>query len=154
MNRTFRIYLALCCAISSILLTGCPGKSVLKTNVVTGTVTYKDAPLAGANVSFTPEGPGNAAYGMTDAEGKYKLQTLLGAPDAGTTPGKYIVTVMKTENVPTGVVTKSPEGKEYAETKPKSLIPVIYGGVKSTPLRATVKEGPNSLDFKLEGEVK
>jgi len=112
-------------------------------------VTYNGAPLPGASVSFAPatEGQGNPAYGRTDAEGRYTLQTLLGNPDAGTTPGEYRVAIRKTEEIPA-----TEDGKELRQSiDPKSLIPVRYGSYGKSELTATVEKGkPNVFDFALQ----
>ena len=53
---------------------GCGESEGVPTVVVTGTVTQKGAPVAGAAVSFIPSGTdGQNAVGVTDASGKYSL---------------------------------------------------------------------------------
>ena len=90
MNKRFLAVMALVAIIA--ILPSC-GKKVLKTDEVTGTVTLDGSPLKGCSVFFTPaDGNGAPAVGTTDASGVYKLQTALGAADAGTTPGTYSVT--------------------------------------------------------------
>ena len=130
-------------------LTGC-GNGKLTTINVTGTVTYEGEPLAGATVNFIPkaEGQGHPAYGMTDAQGHYKLQTLLGNPDAGTTPGKYAVSVIKMEEQ--AETSDTSPSRTAIPPHPKSFIPERYGRTTTSGLTATVKKGEkNVFDFVL-----
>jgi hypothetical protein len=144
--------LLLVCAF--VFLTGCGGGNVLKTNRVEGIVTYNGTPLANATVTFYPEG-GDAtpAFGKTNENGKYLLQTQQGAIDAGTTPGEYIVTVSKKEYVPTG--RKMRGGDNYDEMVDemtlKETLPVKYSDKPTSPFKATVENKKvNTFDFKLD----
>jgi len=134
-----------------ILTTGC-GDGKLSTINVSGTVTFDGQPLAGATVNFSPQSSeGQPAYGVTDADGKYKLQTLLGNPDAGTTPGEYAVTISKTEKE---VSTGMSEGSSKRDTSappppPKSLIPERYGRADKSGLTATVGKESTVINFDL-----
>ncbi len=135
------------------LIVGC-GKSVLKTDLVRGTITLNGRPLAEASVAFSPATPGagNPAYARTDANGVYELQTNLGAPGAGTTPGEYIVTVSKAIMVPTGKTSIQPDGTKSEEKEPKNLLPEKYGDKNKSEFRATVVSGKeNVFNFDLEG---
>jgi hypothetical protein len=142
----------------AFVLNGCGGG--LKTVNVTGTVTFDGEPLAEATIAFSPEtsGEGHPGYAITDVNGHYKLQTLLGNPDAGTTPGKYLVTVSKMEKSAT--TTTSSDDPEYMRQiemgrmgtppPPKSLIPVSYGNMTTSGLSATVEnKKENVFDFNL-----
>ncbi|MDR2755978.1 MAG: hypothetical protein LBC20_09750 [Planctomycetaceae bacterium] len=132
-----------------LFIIGCNGSSVIKTDVVEGTITYKGVPVTDANISFSPVSNGSPAYGRTDSQGKYKLQTLLGAVDQGTTQGEYVVIINKTENIPTGKKEIDPDGKEVDIMVSKSLLPTIYSSATTTPLKATVISGKNVFDFNL-----
>ena len=135
-------------------VTGC-GSKVLKTDYVEGTVTYKGEPVITASLAFSPvkAGEGHPAYGITDKSGIYKIQTFLGAPDKGTTPGEYIVTVSKSIGVPTGQFGIDPEGNRIEFMNAKSVLPLNYRDTATSPLRATVTSGgPNKFDFELVGE--
>ncbi|MEZ6060831.1 MAG: hypothetical protein R3C19_10740 [Planctomycetaceae bacterium] len=57
-----------------IVVSGCGGGDAPKLAPVSGVVNFKGAPLAGAQVTFVPEG-GPVAMGITDLEGKFKLKT-------------------------------------------------------------------------------
>jgi len=129
--------------LTTVALVGCGG-SKLATIKVSGTVTLDGAPLADASVNFVPktEGQGHAAYGKTDAEGRYQLQTLQGDPDAGTTPGEYLVTISKREAVVSDESGRSPPPV-------KSLIPTRYNKPETSELTATVAKGSTVFDFPL-----
>ena len=132
---------------------GCGGgRKPIKTDYVEGTITYKGAPVTGASLAFSPvkEGEGHPAYGATDSSGNYKIQTFLGAPDKGTTPGEYIVTISKSVGVPTGRFNVDDDGNRLEIVDTKSVFSEVYNDMTRTPLRATVtKGGPNKFDFDL-----
>jgi len=123
------------------LTTGC-GDGKLATIKVSGTVTYDGAPLAGAAVSFSPKGEGHPAYGFTDDNGYYILQTQLGNPDAGTTPGEYEVTIRKRKELP--------DNERRGVIEAPSIIPERYENPAMSGLTATVEKGKeNVFDFTL-----
>ena len=133
-----------------LLIGGCSGSGRIKTNIVEGTITYEGQPLEGATISFTPTGSeGDPAYAQTDAQGKYKLQTLRGEVDAGTTAGEYIVTISKYNFVPTGGKLKTDSGELVDETKPVLATPDVYMNQEKTPFKKTVVRGKNKFDFEL-----
>ena len=151
MKRTFNITFVSLFLLAMTL--GCGGgRQSIKTDFVEGTVTYKGAPVSGASINFSPvsTGAGSPAYGITNGSGSYKIQTLLGASDRGTTPGEYIVTVAKSESIPSGRFEADSDGNRYEVMSSRSLIPEIYSSVGTSTLRATVKSGgPNKFDFEL-----
>jgi hypothetical protein len=121
---------------------GCTGgTSAIKTDSVVGAITDVDgSPLAGASVNFSPvtQSAGNPAYAITDQNGKYQLQTLLGKPGAGTTPGEYVVTISKSEMIPTGQKEKDSDGNMVDVLVPKSLIPAAYGSAEKSPFKVSM----------------
>ncbi len=145
-------YFAGCVALLLVLSLGCKG-NVLETEPVHGTVTYNGKPVDGANVMFTPAaetGGGTPAVAITDEKGHYELQTLRGEVGAGTTSGEYIVSVSKTEMVPTGETTKTPEGGTEEVMEGHDVLPKKYKSPGESPFRATVKEGEsNEFNFDL-----
>jgi len=129
------------------LIAGCGGTG-LHTIVVTGTVTFDGEPLEGAAITFTPRGEGHPAFGITDANGRYTLQTMLGNPDAGTTPGDYEVAITKFEATPPR--TEEEDALGLPPPSPRSLIPVRYGSTGTSGLAATVRQGEaNVFNFDL-----
>jgi hypothetical protein len=133
-----------------LILNGCGGG--LKTVNVTGTVTFDGEPIAGATVNFVPQGEGHIAYAITDAEGRYRLQTSLGKPGAGTTPGIYDVFFVKMQGVDQGEYVPSAESVSHVGpvVRPRSLIPEKYNSPKTSGLTRTVEnKKENVFDFNL-----
>ena len=133
------------------LVAGCGGDK-FKTYSVTGKVTYKEQPVAGATVSFGPKvnDVGDAAFGRTDTNGVYRLQTRLGKPEGGTTPGEYVVTVSKVDIVPTGKSSVGSGGEVIQEKKPVSVLPDKYGNPNQSPLSFTVEKKKNTYNIVIE----
>ena len=151
MNNIFRAT-GLTFLASLTLLVGC-GDGAIDTEQARGTITYEGQPVVGANVMFSPvtKGQGSPAYATTDEEGEFVLQTLQGAPGAGTTPGEYKVTVSKVKMVPTGRTRVTPEGTKEAIEEPEEVLPLQYKFQSRTPLTASVKENEeNVFEFALE----
>lgn len=140
---------ALCLAALSMLAVLPACSKAIKTEGVTGVITYNGEPLADATVKFIPvDSTGSQSYGKTNEKGEYKLQTLLGAADAGTTPGEYKVTVDCITTVKTGNVIEE-NGEEKEETVAESLIPAKYNNAETSGLTATVAPGDNTINFDL-----
>jgi len=141
---------------------GCGESEGVPTVVVTGTVTQKGAPVAGAVVSFIHSvADGQSAFGVTDAAGKYSLTTR--KKDDGALPGQYKVTIAK-YNGPTetagggaaptseGNLPASYTGEAAPAPPPKNLLPAKYASPDSSGVSAAVKAGaPNTHNFELEG---
>lgn len=119
---------------------------------VEGIVTFQNAPLDKANVSFVPVDPDSGtlfATGMTDAEGKFVLTaTQGGASQKGTTPGEYRVVILRNKDTPKGYM----PGMNADDKVPlyDSLIPDKYTDVQQTPLKAVVEKKKNVFDFPLK----
>lgn len=138
-----------------ILTVGCNKSQAIKTDIVTGSVTLDGQPLSNAYVNFNPKGSeGNAAYGITDGNGTYKLQTLQGEAGAGTTPGEYIVTIHKSVSEQTGKKIIDQDTRELVnELKTKEIVPDIYKNPQKTKLTAIVVAGQtNTFDFNLKSK--
>ena len=150
-DRTIRSSVRATLALLAVLCAGCTAGNSLKTVPVSGQVTYKGQPVAGATVSFLGEGSERPATAISESSGVYHLTTL----DAkGAMPGSYAVTVTKTELPPELLKPMSME--EAAKTanqpppKPKELLPGKYGDVAKTPLHFEVKAGQsNKFDLPL-----
>lgn len=117
---------------------------------VTGQVLHNGNPVEGASVSFVGDGTGKPAYGITDAQGKFKLTTF--KQDDGALPGKHAVSVSKAVAVdPTddGSMEAAEKRAHEPRVEPKSAIPARYADWSKSQLEFTVSEsGPN--DFKIE----
>ena len=155
--NTMRKNLLLFIVISlSVSLTGCGGGTIRTVNV-TGTVTFNGEPLSGAQVNFSPttsdEGA-RPAFGLTDADGKYRLSVIGGAVNAGTTPGEYQVSISRM--VGTGIIAEpdggpTTSGPSVFVPPPQSLIPIRYGDPTTSELTATVEaRGNNVFNFDLK----
>ena len=148
MNKRFLFAVALIAIVA--VLPSC-GKKTLKTSPVTGTITLDGAPLADANIFFTPSGgTGDQAVGKSDASGVYKIQTPQGAPGAGTTPGEYVVTITCQKVVKEAE--KNAEGEIVSDEVTDSAIPKTYGDPKQSGLTASVVKGDNKIDFELSSK--
>lgn len=122
---------------------------------VTVTVTHNGSPVQGAHITFVPKGDGQAAYGVTSADGKTELSTQ-GERD-GAMPGDYQVMVRKTEtegperqvnSTETGAMPAGAEAMKSAQTR--NLLPEKYSAIGTTDLQASVAaDGKNEFSFDL-----
>lgn len=124
----------------------------LKLAKVTGKVTYKNQPLAGANVKFHPP-TGPAAVGITDENGVFTLNTN---GRAGATVGMNKVSITKmTEGTAKTNTSMTPEdmrkmamsNMKKENTGPKSVIPAKYGDPDNGTLSADVAADSSQNDF-------
>jgi hypothetical protein len=130
---------------------GCSSGNPLGAVPVTGKVTYKGQPVAGATVSFLGEGDTRPATAVTASDGSYALMTL---DYRGAVPGTYAVVVRKTELPIESLQPVSMEDAVKLNTRPpprpKELLPAKYGDASKTPLKFEVKKGqPNRFDLEL-----
>ena len=120
------------CALAALALlaAGCNSNRL---NEVTGKVTLDGKTVAGLEVRFEPKDPsiGTTAIGYTQADGTYKLHYP--GDKTGTPAGEYTVSISGGE---AGV-----DGAPTAKVAPK------YNS--ETELSATVKPGPNTIDFEV-----
>jgi hypothetical protein len=115
---------------------------------VSGKVTYRGAPVAGAIVTFVPEGQGRTATATTGAAGVFSLTTV---DSSGAMPGKYKVTVDKVA-YPAGGSSSMEEAARGnpAESQAKRVLPAKYAQPASTPLAIEVPSGgKQDLDLTL-----
>ena len=99
--------LRLLCIAAAMAAPGCGGEK-FKTAGVTGTVTVEGQPVAGVMLEFEPERVDGtilpAAYGSTDAEGRYSLERVGGSRGgAGGVVGKNTVRISAPEGSQTQV---------------------------------------------------
>ncbi|MDR1141235.1 MAG: carboxypeptidase-like regulatory domain-containing protein [Planctomycetaceae bacterium] len=153
MKQIFSTFAVIFCFVA-VVLTGCSKSNIIDTESVMGTVTLNGQPLEGASVSFSPKvsGQGTPASAVTDAQGKYVLQTPLGAAQAGTSQGEYIVLIRKYTPKATGQKLKNDNDKEMEITQPVNILPEIYSDPTKTPLAASVKPGKNTYDFDIKNQ--
>ncbi|MEW4562720.1 carboxypeptidase-like regulatory domain-containing protein [Bremerella sp. JC770] len=121
--------------LSFFALVGCQNGD---TEGVTGTVKLDGAPLANAEVVFTPEGGGRPASAKTDEQGNYQLRYTVDQP--GAPAGTYIVEIR------TGTSKTGPDGKDLQVPE---LVPTKYNN--KTELTAEVTDGGNNrFDFDMK----
>src|SRR2546430_14060115 len=110
-------------------LTGC-GSSEVPLGNVTGRVTLDGKPLAGSLVRFMPEQGGRSSQGITDADGRYKLDYSSRSEGALVGKSKVMITTGRLED----------RSRRSGESVPKK-----YND--ETELAVDVKRGNNRLDF-------
>ncbi len=125
--------------------TGAAGRN--KVHPVEGSVTYKGQPVEGAIVLFHSVGSDIAASGLTDSQGKFRLQTY--EANDGAVSGNHRVTVQKVElkTVP------NPEDENLGPISSEEIwfTPRKYAIADTTPLSHTVNEsGENVFQITLE----
>lgn len=115
---------------------------------VSGQVTWNGKPLEYAMIVFFPENPSMpTASGSTRADGNFSLLTAQPKSQPGAFPGKYKVTVTKTETI---VVIQT--GNQI--WKQVDRLPLQYKDRAETPLTVEVpKEGVTDLRLALTGDV-
>lgn len=133
------------------LLTGCggSGEELPDTAPVRGKVTYNGKPLPGGTVMFHPqqEGQGNPATGDIQEDGTYELTTYNTKDGAVLGPHKVTVQVFPGQR---GFPEHPLAGLPGAEDQIPSPIPEKYTSVETTDLKATVVDGENEHNLKLE----
>ena len=130
---------------------GCGGPSLPNAVSVSGTVSYQNKPVAGAQVVLNnTDEKGKPASGVTDAQGNFWVQTYVdGVQVKGAMPGSYKVTVTKTEQstMSSEEMMKASSGSNAVG--PKQLLPKKYSSPTTTTLTAEVKKG-GSAPLKLD----
>jgi hypothetical protein len=135
----------------SIAWVGCAPAGLEGTIAASGTVTHNGQAVEGATVVFSPEGEGRAASGLTDASGRFQLQTL--TPEDGVMPGKYQVAISKTQ-VEGGMSEEQADTSKKGEPTDvpvKELLPKKYKSPTTSGLTAEVTAGgKNEFTFDLK----
>jgi hypothetical protein len=149
-------------AILCLATAGCNSSNRPPTYPVSGTVIMNGKPLEGAAVVFVPAegvaGP-QAATGITDAEGKYKLGTF--TADDGAIAGEYRIKVSKfdgkkpsKEEQEKYISYEEEQKMQFGDEKPtppaKNILPPKYANEATSGFTHTVTKGKNSVDLKLE----
>lgn len=127
---------------------GCTRSSGPKLYPVRGKVTYKGAPVDGANVMFRAVNGNASGAGRTDATGAYQINSQWGP---GLPEGEYLVSVTKFEEKPVAEEegAYNPELANADAPPPKNLIPMKYMSPEQSGLKATVSKSGGSFDFDL-----
>lgn len=146
--------------ITIIVQRGClSGPSRPPTVPVSGTVRYRGAPVADADVAFITPGNSRYAIGVTDGAGAFVLGTFV--PGDGAVVGKHRVTVATSRGLPPPPPVSLPRTQEEIDAVMKwtkqyeaavkagrTGVPRRYAREETTPLEFTV--GPNGGTFELE----
>jgi len=146
-TRINRAVLPVCTML--LFLSGCGGgKDSVKTAKVTGTVTYENKPLEGANVTFLVEGA-PIAVGTTDSEGKFSIPNVpVGSARVGVS--KNVAQPRPAANLtPDDMIKMSKPGKK-SMPPPKSAIPVKYADPNTSGFTADVSSDESANSFKFE----
>lgn len=122
---------------------------------VTGTVTKNGKPVDKAQVAFINDKAPRHATGETDAQGKFRLGTLV--PGDGAVAGDNVVIVTKSVSKATAS-NAPPSPEELAKTAAGGMktdkvdmLPALYADPKTSPLRATIKgDGKDDFTFDLK----
>ena len=159
MNKFHRTKLYTICFL--LCACGCtPGTNNPPTFPVSGVVTLKGTPLAGADVVFVPEDQGGqAAFGKTDDSGTYKLTTF--EQGDGAVAGKYKVKVSKLDAPKSGgsgkVFASSEEELEFYSPEDgdkvqisKNLVPKKFTDHNTSGLAHAVAAAASTFDIKLD----
>jgi len=163
MNYRYLVTWSLCYASLCISL-GCSGRPDRPaTYPVSGKVTYRGKPVAGASVAFRAPGAPRLAVGTTDEAGNFRLTTF--EPNDGAVLGTHVVTVNRrssasTAGIPT--VEDVASGKLSTEeinaaidrsgavaSKTRSELPAKYADRKTSDLHREVIEGENVFQIEL-----
>jgi len=128
-------------------VTGCSGRSDRpELGLVTGTISFKGAPLVGASVTFLPDG-GRPSVGKTDSSGSYQLVYIRNVQGA-----KIGSNRVEIRSLAEGADTQHDgDGEEVAQKVKrvtKEIVPAKYN--QKSELLVDVKSGKNTFDFNLQ----
>ncbi len=154
-TRSARLQILVAALLFTSTITGCGDSvEVPKTVSATGKVTYKGQPLADAEVGFVSKLDNKdvkAARGVTDSNGEFSLTTYVDPQHevSGATPGDYVVTVTKNEQIDPDEAMRMFQQNPMMEFK--KLVPDKYTTKEASPLKASVTpDGENHFEFPLE----
>jgi hypothetical protein len=143
-----------------VAMAGCWGTGRPPTYPVTGTVQWKGKPVEGARVVLVPQQPGGqAAAGITDAQGRFRLTTFVEGD--GALEGTYRVKVTRYDvRTPTQAEKQAYlsiedeqkmrfAGDELPTPPARNLLPKQYEDENTSGITHTVPRGPSTLDIVL-----
>ena len=138
-----------CCLILVVMLSCIGCGDGIQTHAVKGVVTYKNAPVVGAEVALSPMGDdpsAKPARGMTDSSGNFTVSTYFAPGDdrSGALAGKYKITLQKIPQTDGIVDPYKPGGM------PKNELPAIYASPLTTPFEREVTTGKNDWPLELK----
>jgi hypothetical protein len=134
----------------ALTLIGCGPASNVTVAPVSGVVTMDGKPLANARIGFQPEltptdaqSAASDAFGVTDAEGRYELELVLGGKGASVGKNRVSISTYHGEADPaTG------QGKVLAQ----ETVPAKYRGAATTLSFTVPAEGSDAANFELKSK--
>lgn len=124
-------------------VSGAPAQALVP---VSGKVTLKNQPLAGASVVFTPRGAtlGTGAFGVTDEQGAFTLTHKSDSP--GVEPGEYVVIITKMALKDGSPI---PEGQSAADVEAVQIVPSEFSdpASESAANKVTVSTETTAINF-------
>ncbi len=139
-------------AIGLLFVSGCGGgasRNLPATVPASGYVFLDGNPVEGAAVVFIPEDiqSGNPAQAITNASGYFDLQI---EGKKGAVPGRYVVQVAKTLEVPMeGGLPGGGESEDFRAVTYKNVLPAKYANIATSSLKVEIPES-GIKDIKLE----
>lgn len=115
---------------------------------VSGTVTVDGKPFDNGSITIVPSKGGSPAYGGTNEQGEFTLETN---NKAGVRPGTYKVTLQKFASPKKNSKLQDDEGRKgNFDSMPKSAVPEKYTSLENTPISITVpsSDGKYLIDVK------
>lgn len=135
-------------ACSLIGLIGCTGG--IPFAEVEGTVTQNGKPLERVRVEFHPDGQGPRSTAMTDAQGRYVLQTDDGSRP-GAAVGSYRVVLRDMSSFPEKLPPRAELERDFGKGKKTNRLRPEFGDPAKTALKATVTSDiKNVIDFEVK----
>ncbi len=129
---------------------GC-GQSRPEMASVGGKITYQGNPVATGRIVFHPVDGRRPAMAAINEDGTYQLTTF--DTKDGAMVGEHVVTIKSTRTVggaPVDEFSEAPPDAAAVEPpKLQWLVPEKYSRKDTTPLKATVKDGKNVINFDL-----
>ncbi len=125
----------------SLAWVGCGGPY---DSYVSGVVSLDSSPLPRGTVSYNPDQPGPASYGVIRSDGSYLIKT---GRETGLPSGEYTVTVVSKEES----INEHPE-LGLPPTPGKTITPLWYLSKQTSGLKFTVEPGSNKIDLQLTSE--
>ena len=141
------------------IVSGACGPASPEMGDVNGVVTFNGQTVSAGTVQFWPE-DGRPARGSIHEDGTFTLTTF--DSNDGALVGKHRVTIKATRSDDSGPTIESTAAeishfsqkgaKRIRAARVDWLVPEKYSDVNTTPLEATVENGSNEIDFKIEKE--
>lgn len=134
MNRIIYAIIAATIVLPLIVSFGC-GRDLPPVAAVSGRVTYKGEPVVQGTIMFKPE-HGRPAVGTIGSDGRYTLTTFDSGDGAMLGSHKVMIDAWRAKG-------------NSINAKIEWLVPDLYSTANTSPLKAEVKSGDNTIDFDL-----